>query len=323
MTTPDNVLDRIANALEETLSLFKEHFVGVDGHPTQADLTGAIVELAEKHSEFKLHVESVIGSGCVGPAGLEHRGLYSPDTEYLADDSVVYDGRVYFAFEDPPAGTDPTDTAFWAPMAIQGSQGPPGPQGPAGADAQAADIGEGLILDENGVLSVDPAFVRALVDAMLEASMAAVDVVALSTPDLIAVAGGASLSDVGGTSLKAQIDAIAAAEAGMDFKNSVASDMWFNVTLNVPKPAGESESLRFLLHGQDDPTENGIYVSNGMRFSRANDADAVGDITKGSIMYVEESRELWLCYEITDPDSSGRWVPNQSGSKWTKFWGLP
>lgn len=77
--------------------------------------------------------------GDVGPAGLTWRGVWSSLTDYVEDDAVSYNNSSWFATENPPVGSIPSNSSsYWQILAAQGPQGDVGPQGPPG---EAGPIG--------------------------------------------------------------------------------------------------------------------------------------------------------------------------------------
>jgi hypothetical protein len=60
------------------------------------------------------------------------RGTWAIGTTYSANDAVFFSGASYFAVTGSTGTTPGTNTAIWAPLALQGVAGPAGPQGPAG-----------------------------------------------------------------------------------------------------------------------------------------------------------------------------------------------
>ena len=92
--------------------------------------------------------------------GLVPRGIYDDLVDYAVGDSVDYGGSSYVMSVDAPAGTLPTDTAYWQLLAEKGDTGPqgiPGDPGPPGADGapgvvQSIVPGSGISVD-----STDPA----------------------------------------------------------------------------------------------------------------------------------------------------------------------
>ena len=98
--------------------------------------------------------------GPVGPAGMTWRGVWSPEDDYINDDSVYHEGSSWFAAGDPAPGEEPsTDSAHWHALAMQGAQGiqgsqgiqgPEGPQGPVGLTGPAPELvwdGTSLVID--------------------------------------------------------------------------------------------------------------------------------------------------------------------------------
>lgn len=68
--------------------------------------------------------------GPAGPAGLEWRGNWSAEIDYINNDSVYYEGSSWFAAGDPTLGEIPTESStHWNPLALRGIQGPKGDQG--------------------------------------------------------------------------------------------------------------------------------------------------------------------------------------------------
>jgi hypothetical protein len=83
--------------------------------------------------------------GPVGPAGLEWRGVWDADADYLDGDAVFHAGSSWFAAGDPVEGDEPGDASpAWQPLAVQGApgvQGPQGPQGEPGVQGPKGDTG--------------------------------------------------------------------------------------------------------------------------------------------------------------------------------------
>lgn len=124
---------------------------------------------------------------------------------------------------------------------------------------------------------------------------------------------------------KAYVDALS---QGLDFKSSVRVVVTTNGTLATAYENGDSAGGvtlatgdRILLGGQTTATENGIYTVNASGApTRAADADASGEISKGTIVYVEagtNSGQLWVC----SATASTPWVPDTDTSTWTQFAG--
>ena len=80
--------------------------------------------------------------GPAGPIGMTWRGVWSPDTDYVDNDSVFYEGSSYFAAGDPSPGEVPsTSSEHWTALAIQGQQGNQGLQGEQGPEGPKGDPG--------------------------------------------------------------------------------------------------------------------------------------------------------------------------------------
>jgi hypothetical protein len=122
---------------------------------------------------------------------------------------------------------------------------------------------------------------------------------------------------------KAYVDAIA---QGLDFKASVRVIVTTNGTLSTAYANGQSAGGvtlatgdRIALAGQTTGSENGFYTVNASGApTRATDADASGEISKGTITYVESGTnagQLW----IVTATASTPWVPGTDSSTWTQF----
>lgn len=72
-------------------------------------------------------------TGAVGPtgaSGLEWRGIWSSETDYVANDAVFHSNASWFAAVDPAVGEEPgPSSTIWYPLALQGATGPMGPTG--------------------------------------------------------------------------------------------------------------------------------------------------------------------------------------------------
>ena len=125
---------------------------------------------------------------------------------------------------------------------------------------------------------------------------------------------------------KAYVDVYA---QGMDFKNSARVATTANGTLASAYANGstvDGQTLatgdRILLKNQTTASENGIYTVNATGApTRATDADASGEISKGALIYIEagtaNSGQLWVC----SATGATPWVPGSSTSTWTQFSG--
>ena len=90
---------------------------------------------------------------------------------------------------------------------------------------------------------------------------------------------------------KAYVDAV---KVGLDIKDSVTAATTANITIATALNVGDtidgislSDGDRVLVKDQSDATENGIYVA-GSSPARAGDANANGELTGGSFVFVEQ-----------------------------------
>jgi phage-related tail fiber protein len=88
---------------------------------------------------------------------------------------------------------------------------------------------------------------------------------------------------------KAYVDSVA---QGIDWKASVrvakTTQQNSGPTLVIIDGITLNEGDRFLLTGQTDPTENGIYVKDGFSLVRAADADTGTELTSSLAVFVEQ-----------------------------------
>lgn len=123
---------------------------------------------------------------------------------------------------------------------------------------------------------------------------------------------------------KAYVDSIA--QGLSDFKASVRVVVTTNGTLATAYENGDSAGGvtlatgdRILLAGQTTASENGIYTVNASGApTRATDADASGEISVGTLVYVEagtSAGQQWICTAT----GATPWVPGSSTSTWTMF----
>jgi hypothetical protein len=117
---------------------------------------------------------------------------------------------------------------------------------------------------------------------------------------------------------------------GLDFKASVRVVSTGAVTLATGFENGDSvdgvtlvTGDRILVAGQAAPAENGIYTVNVSGApTRATDADANGEISVGTVMYVEAGTtnggQLWVCTAT----GATPWVAGTSTSTWTMYFQL-
>lgn len=123
---------------------------------------------------------------------------------------------------------------------------------------------------------------------------------------------------------KAYVDA---ARQGLDFKDSVRVASTANVTVSGPGATIDGITMvasdRVLLKNQTAPAENGLYLWNGSAaaMTRTTDADASGEISVGSFVYIEagtaNSGQAW----VASATAAVPWVPGTSSSTWTQFSG--
>lgn len=79
--------------------------------------------------------------GPTGATGLIWRDTWDSGVDYLANDAVFYDGASWFASEDPPVAEIPSEaSAYWWPLALQGTPGAQGEQGLPGAPGSDATL---------------------------------------------------------------------------------------------------------------------------------------------------------------------------------------
>ncbi len=123
---------------------------------------------------------------------------------------------------------------------------------------------------------------------------------------------------------KAYVDAIA---QGLDFKASVRVATTANGTLSSAYANSQTvdgvtlaTGDRILIKNQTTGSENGLYTVNASGApTRASDADASGEISKGAVTFVESGTtnggQLW----IATATASTPWVPGTDSSTWTQF----
>ena len=125
---------------------------------------------------------------------------------------------------------------------------------------------------------------------------------------------------------KNYVDSVA---QGLDFKASVRVVASSNGTLasayqNAATVDGVTLATgdRILLAGQSTGAENGIYTVNASGApTRAADADASGELGRGTLVYVEEGSSWASTQWICTAQGATPWVPGSSTSTWTQFSG--
>lgn len=83
-------------------------------------------------------------TGATGPAGLNHRGLWAPQSNYMVNDAVRYGGAYYRAGITIISSDNlvPGVSTYWVVIAQDGAQGPQGIQGPTGATGAIGPKGD-------------------------------------------------------------------------------------------------------------------------------------------------------------------------------------
>lgn len=168
---------------------------------------------------------------------------------------------------------------------------------------------------------------------------AAADHSAIKLSDLAAATADISLGGFKVTNLaaptlsgdavtKAYADALASGLT--DFKNSVRVATTAAGTLATSFENGDTvdgvvlaTGDRILIKNQAAPAENGIYtVAASGAPVRATDTDASGDVSAGTIVYVESGTangaQQWVCSAAT----AVPWVPGTSGSTWVLYFAI-
>ena len=54
------------------------------------------------------------------------KGTWSSQVEYTIYNFVVYNNSIYMCIQNPPVGTEPTNTTYWLFLGLQGEEGSPG-----------------------------------------------------------------------------------------------------------------------------------------------------------------------------------------------------
>lgn len=113
--------------------------------------------------------------------------------------------------------------------------------------------------------------------------------------------------------------------AGLDFKASVRAASTANIDLTLGGALIDIDGVdivegdRILVKNQTDAVQNGIYVAATGAWTRATDADTSGDMSPGTIVYIEEgathARQQWV---IT---TTGAITIGTTPITWTQFSG--
>ena len=119
---------------------------------------------------------------------------------------------------------------------------------------------------------------------------------------------------------KSYVDSIAAGLT--DFKQSVRVATTASITtLGTPTIDGVVVAVgdRVLVKNQSTPSSNGIYVAAAGAWLRATDADGTGEISVGTLVYVESGTanggQQWICSATGDTP----WVSGTSSSTWVVY----
>lgn len=126
---------------------------------------------------------------------------------------------------------------------------------------------------------------------------------------------------------KSYVDALS---QGLDFKGSVRVATAAVGTLASSFENGDTvdgvalaTGDRILIKDQASGAENGIYTVNVSGApTRTVDADASGEISKGTLVYVEEGTANGGQQWVTTATSATPWVPGSSTSTWTMFFAV-
>ena len=68
-------------------------------------------------------VDPISNNVVIVASGLVPKGAYNEATDYSVGDAVSYEGSSYVMYVDGPAGTTPTNTAYWMVLAAAGTGG--------------------------------------------------------------------------------------------------------------------------------------------------------------------------------------------------------
>lgn len=110
-----------------------------------------------------------------------------------------------------------------------------------------------------------------------------------------------------------------------DFKSSVRVATTGNISLSGEQTIDGvlvSAGQRVLVKAQTNAAENGIYLVQSGAWTRASDADGNGEISIGTLVYVEAGTanggQLWVCNSVgADP-----WVPGNTSSTWSLYFAV-
>lgn len=129
--------------------------------------------------------------GSTGPVGIVWKGTWDIASTYKLRDAISYGGSSYISLADDNTGFVPTNTSFWAIIAIKGDTGSTGPIGTQGLQGPKGDKGDTGIQGIQGVAGPQgpqgPAsdmtayYSKAQVDAMVASVASQLPATGLST----------------------------------------------------------------------------------------------------------------------------------------------
>lgn len=110
-----------------------------------------------------------------------------------------------------------------------------------------------------------------------------------------------------------------------DFKNSVSAATTANITLSGSQTIDAvsiTAGMDVLVKNQSTAAENGIYTAAAGAWTRRTDTDASGEISLGTLLYVEggtaNGAQMWIC----SATSVTPWVPGSSSSTWVLYFAV-
>lgn len=178
----------------------------------------------------------------------------------------------------------------------------------------------GDVLVHNGTNYVDINFDARVQTSRLDQMAAPTASVSLNSQKIVSLLDPTGAQDA---ATKAYVDA---ARAGIDWKESVKGLSTTNITIATPGTTiggvTATSGERYVLAGQSTASQNGIYIFNGSAaaMTRTTDADASGELSPGTMVYVESgtfSGQAW----VVSATGATPWVPGSSSSTWTQAFG--
>lgn len=238
-----------------------------------------------------------------------------------ANEARVYNGTTWVAMAGSGGSTSPLTTKgdIWMYSSADGRFPVSGNNGRVLVEDSSQSFGVRWATNDHTLISDFDTQVRT---SRLDQMAAPTADVSMGSHKLTNVTDPTSAQDA---ATKNYVDLIA---QGLDFKASVRVVVTTNGTLASAYENGDSAGGvtlatgdRILLAGQTTASENGIVTVNATGApTRASDADASGEISKGTVVYVEAGTnqgQLWICTAT----GATPWVPNSSTSTWTQFAG--